>query len=201
MSTDCRPLEPIPFSHLFDGRLGTRGISESASESASDGVKRLTDGSNYLWAYCEEGADSVAVFVRYASCGNPENIISAIEDEFDCRIVSEYQPEYLGQSLLTDLHHDDSRYDLCIGFKPDGSPGEIFITGSKSGSHMDGLLSDIGVLLSRLLQHGDGVEELAAGMGRLGGECAAASIIGSVLDRVASELCENTKHRPAKEGG
>ena len=97
MSTDCRPLEPIPFSHLFDGRLGTRGISESASESASDGAKCLMDGrSNYLWAYCEEGADSVAVFVRYASCGDPENIISAIEDEFDCRIVTEHQPEYWG---------------------------------------------------------------------------------------------------------
>ena len=105
------------------------------------------------------------------------------------------------QSLLTDLHHDGSRYVLCVGFKPDDSPGEIFITGSKCGSHMDGLLSDIGVLLSRLLQHGDGIEELAEGMGRLGGEGAAASIIGSVLDRVASELCENTEHRPAKEGG
>jgi len=157
--------------------------------------------SNYLWAYCEEGADSVAVFVRYATCGNPENMISAIEDEFDCRIVSEYQPEYLGQSLLTDLHHDDSRYDLCIGFKPDGSPGEIFITGSKSGSHMDGLLSDIGVLLSCLLQHGDCVEELAAGMGRLGSGEALSSIVGAILDRVASETAKSAERSPAKEGG
>jgi len=76
--------------------LAARGIRESASEDVSDGVKRLADGSNYLWAYCEEGADSVAVFVRYASCGDPENIISAIEDEFDCRIVTEHQPEYWG---------------------------------------------------------------------------------------------------------
>ena len=104
-------------------------------------------------------------------------------------------------SLLTDLHHDGSRYDLCVGLKPDGSPGEIFITGSKSGSHMDGLLSDIGVLLSRLLQHGDGVAQLAAGMGRLGGEEAPASIVGAILDRVASETAKNAKRGSAEEGG
>ena len=90
-------------------------------------------------------------------------------------------------TLLTDLGHDGSSYNLCVGFKPDGSPGEIFITGSKSGSHMDGLLSDIGVLLSRLLQHGDGVAELAAGTGRLGDGGTPASIIGAVLDKTCGQ--------------
>ena len=104
-------------------------------------------------------------------------------------------------SLLTDLHHDGSRYDLCIGFKPNGTLGEIFITGSKSGSHMDGLLSDIGVLLSRLLQHGDGVKELAVGTGRLGSGEAPASIVGAILDRVASEMCRTAKRDSAKKGG
>ncbi len=104
-------------------------------------------------------------------------------------------------SLLTDLHHDGSRYDLCIGLKPDGSPGEIFITGSKSGSDMDGLLSDIGVLLSRLLQHGDGIAELAGGTGRLGSGEAPASIVGAILDRVASEMCRTAKRDTAGEGG
>ena len=104
-------------------------------------------------------------------------------------------------SLLTDLHHDGSRYDLCVGFKTSGEAGEVFITGSKSGSHMDGLLSDIGVLLSRLLQHGDGVEELATGMGRLGSGEAPASIVGAILDRVASETAKNAKRGSAKEGG
>ena len=104
-------------------------------------------------------------------------------------------------SFLTDLHHDGSRYDLCVGLKPDDSPGESFITGSKSGSHMDGLLSDIGVLLSRLLQHGDGVAELAAGMGRLGGGEAPASIVGPILDRVASEMCRKAKCGSWGDGG
>ncbi len=105
------------------------------------------------------------------------------------------------QSLLTDLHHDDSRYDLCVGFKTNGEAGEVFITGSKSGSHMDGLLSDVGVLLSRLLQHGDGVAELAAGTGRLGSGEAPASIVGAILDRVKSEMRRNAgEEPPAKEG-
>ncbi len=48
-------------------------------------------------------------------------------------------------------------------------------------SDTDLLCDDIGVLMSRLLQHGDGPASLAAGIGRLGnGE--AASIIGAVAD-------------------
>lgn len=42
---------------------------------------------------------------------------------------------------------------------------------------------DVGVLLSRCLQHGDRLEQLAAGMGRLPGEPRAAhSPIGAVID-------------------
>ena len=33
-------------------------------------------------------------------------------------------------SLLIDLEYQGTRYDLCIGLKPDGDPGEIFITGT-----------------------------------------------------------------------
>lgn len=66
---------------------------------------------------------------------------------------------------------------------------------------MDGLLSDIGVLLSRLLQHGDSIEELASGTGKLGDGGAPSSIIGAALDRVAAELRENAgdESPPAKE--
>ena len=77
----------------------------------------------------------------------------------------------------------------------------MFLSGAKVGSDVDGLLADLGGLLSRALQHGDSIEALAAGMGRLGDGSTPVSIIGSVLDRVVSELCENTEHRPAKEGG
>ena len=105
------------------------------------------------------------------------------------------------QSVLLGLEHQGTRYDLCVGLYQDGRPAEVFLSGAKSGSDVDGLLADLGVLLSRALQHGDSIEELAAGMGRLGDGSTPVSIIGSVLDRVASELRENTEHRPAIEGG
>ena len=105
------------------------------------------------------------------------------------------------QSVLLDLEHQGAQYSLSVGFFDNGKPGEVFLSGAKVGSDVDGLLADLGVLLSRALQHGDGVEKLAAGMGRLGDGSTPVSIIGSVLDRVAAELRENTEHRPAKEGG
>ena len=105
------------------------------------------------------------------------------------------------QSVLLGLEHQGARYSLSVGFFDNGKPGEVFLSGAKVGSDVDGLLADLGVLLSRALQHGDSIEELAAGMGRLGDGSTPVSIIGSVLDRVASELRENTEHRPAKEGG
>ena len=104
-------------------------------------------------------------------------------------------------SVLLDLEHPGAQYSLGIGFFDTGKPGELFVSGARTGSDVDGLLADLGVLLSRALQHGDNIEALAAGMGRLGDGSTPVSIIGSVLDRVASELRENTEHRPAKEGG
>ena len=90
------------------------------------------------------------------------------------------------RSLTLDLRHGDADYSVSVGLYDDGHSGEIFLAGGKSGSDMGGLLADLGVLLSRALQHGDSVEALAAGMGRLGGE-APASLIGAVLDRLAAK--------------
>ena len=86
-------------------------------------------------------------------------------------------------SITFDLKHGSACYSVSVGVYDDNRPGEVFLTGGKSGSDMDGLLADLGVLLSRSLQHGDSVEALAAGMGRLGGN-APASLIGTVLDRL-----------------
>ena len=85
------------------------------------------------------------------------------------------------QSETVDLWHGGQRYHLTIGEYPDGRPAEVFLHGAKPGSDTDLLCDDIGVLVSRLLQHGDDPASLAAGIGRLGnGE--AASIIGRVAD-------------------
>ncbi len=90
------------------------------------------------------------------------------------------------QAETVDLWHGGRRYHLPIGEYPDGSPGEVFVHGATPGSDTDLLCDDIGVLMSRLLQHGDSPAALAAGIGRLGNG-APASIVGAIADVVAAK--------------
>ena len=96
------------------------------------------------------------------------------------------------QAETFDLEYGGKVYQVTVGRYHDGRPGEIFIHGSKVGSDADGLHADIGVLLSRLLQHGDSLGAVAAGMGRLGDGTTPCSIIGAVLDRLVAELPAGT---------
>lgn len=84
------------------------------------------------------------------------------------------------------LEHGGMRFVTTIGFYPDGLPGEVFVHGIKTGSHLDALLDDACIVASRLIQHGVDVRDLAKSMSRLGNdECA--SIIGAVIDIVAAQ--------------
>ena len=85
---------------------------------------------------------------------------------------------------------NDARHHDTVGFYDDGRPAEVFGHGAKVGSDADGLHADVGVLLSRLLQHGDTLEAIAAGMARLGDGRTPASIVGAALDRLVSGLGE-----------
>lgn len=78
-------------------------------------------------------------------------------------------------------------YQLGVGYFPDGRIGELFVTGPKLGSDMHGLLADLGVVISRLFQHGDTPLSLAAGMARLGDGTTPASVVGAVIDALVSE--------------
>jgi ribonucleoside-diphosphate reductase alpha chain len=49
---------------------------------------------------------------------------------------------------------------LTIGKYPDGSPGELFITMSKEGSTISGLMDAIGILTSLNMQHGVPIETI-----------------------------------------
>ena len=64
------------------------------------------------------------------------------------------------QSVLLGLEHQGVRYSLGIGFFENGKPGELFISGARTGSDVDGLLADLEVLLSRALQQDDNIEAL-----------------------------------------
>ena len=90
------------------------------------------------------------------------------------------------QCETLDLWHGGQRYHLGIGEYNDGSPGEAFVRGAKPGSDTDLLCDDIGVLISRLLQHGDSPAALAAGIGRLGNGDPA-SVIGAIVDALAAK--------------
>ena len=86
-----------------------------------------------------------------------------------------------------ELRYRDKVYAVATGYYRDGRSGEVFLSGAKVGSDTDGLLADVGVLLSRLLQHGDTLEAIAAGMARLGDGTTPASIIGAALDRLTED--------------
>ncbi len=90
------------------------------------------------------------------------------------------------QIETVDLHYGGRRYHLTIGEYDDGRPGEVFLHGAKPGSDVDLLGDDIGVLISRLLQHGDDPAALAAGLGRLGNGDPA-SIVGAIADVLAGK--------------
>ena len=86
-----------------------------------------------------------------------------------------------------ELVYGDNAYTVTTGLYRDGRPGEVFLSGAKAGSDVDGLLADIGVVLSRLLQFGDRLEDIARGMARLGDGITPASIIGAALDRLTED--------------
>ncbi len=92
------------------------------------------------------------------------------------------------QAETLDMWHGGRRYHLTVGEYPDGQPGEVFIHGAKPGSDTDLLCDDIGVVISRLLQHGDSPAALAAGLGKLGNGQGPASLVGAIADVLAAKV-------------
>jgi ribonucleoside-diphosphate reductase alpha chain len=94
------------------------------------------------------------------------------------------------------------RIHCRAGFDPaTGTIKELFFRGgSKVGSEREHLLDDLAVLISRLLQHGEGIEEIRRGLGRLPGG-APASIAGAALDWLADLDREVAKGDGPKAGG
>ena len=75
-------------------------------------------------------------------------------------------------------------FTVTVGFFPDGTPGEVFIDGGKSGQDVQNTARDAAVVLSLALQHGTPIETIRHAVTRSGsGE--AASILGATVDRLA----------------
>src|SRR5258708_15092421 len=56
---------------------------------------------------------------------------------------------------------------VSVGFDRTGRAREIFLKGCKSGSDIERLADDIGIVLSRLLQRGERAQDLFASLGGL----------------------------------
>ena len=82
-----------------------------------------------------------------------------------------------------DLRFWNQLFTVTVGFYADGTPGEVFIDGGKSGQDIQSTARDAAVVLSLALQHGAPVESIRRAVTRSGsGE--AASILGATVDRL-----------------
>jgi hypothetical protein len=89
-----------------------------------------------------------------------------------------------------DVVFGDRTFSICVGYRPDGRPAEVFADGPKEGSDMRATISDACVLISIALQYGIGRNELERSLGRVprwvdGNETeGSASIIGAIVEAI-----------------
>jgi hypothetical protein len=81
--------------------------------------------------------------------------------------------------------HWDQPFVVTVGFFDNGTLGEIFIDGGKTGQDIQSTSRDAAVVLSLGLQHGVPIESIRHAVTRNGASGAPASIIGAVVDAVA----------------
>jgi len=74
-------------------------------------------------------------------------------------------------------------HTVTVGYYDDGRPGEVFISGGKSGEQVEAIARDGAVLLSMALQHGVALETIQHAITR-DSQDAPQSIIGVVVDRL-----------------
>jgi hypothetical protein len=80
-----------------------------------------------------------------------------------------------------DLRFWNQNFTITIGRYPDGTLGEVFIDGGKTGQDIQSTARDAAVVLSLALQHGTPLEALQHAVTRnSNGE--AASILGATVD-------------------
>jgi hypothetical protein len=88
-------------------------------------------------------------------------------------------------SEMFELRHGGKRavFHVTLGRYDDGRIGEVFITGSKSGSDLEANVRDTAILVSLALQHGVPLATMAAAITREG-DGSASTVIGVVLDKL-----------------
>lgn len=80
----------------------------------------------------------------------------------------------------------NKRHTITLGFYDDGSVGEMFINGGKSGELVEAIARDGAVLLSMALQHGVTLDTIRHALTRDSFDNPL-SIIGVVVDRLTEK--------------
>jgi ribonucleoside-diphosphate reductase alpha chain len=88
-------------------------------------------------------------------------------------------------SEMFELRHGGKAavFHVTLGRYPDGRVGEVFITGSKSGSDLEANVRDTAILVSLALQHGVPLATMAAAITREA-DGSPSTVIGVVLDKL-----------------
>jgi hypothetical protein len=82
-----------------------------------------------------------------------------------------------------DIEHAGLRYKVTVGYFPDGSLAECFLSNHKAGNASDVAARDAGILVSLCLQHGCSAETIAHALSR-NSDGSASGVIGAALDRI-----------------
>ena len=89
-----------------------------------------------------------------------------------------------------DLRFWNQPFTVTVGVYADGTPGEVFIDGGKTGQDVQSTARDAAVVLSLALQYGVPIEAIRHAVTRSGsGE--AASILGAIVDRLLALTAED----------
>jgi hypothetical protein len=81
------------------------------------------------------------------------------------------------------FERNGSRYQMTVGYFPNGAVGEVFLNADRGDSLLDVLTSDAAILASLALQHGCSLETIAHALKR-DSQGIAASPIGAAVDKI-----------------
>lgn len=91
-------------------------------------------------------------------------------------------------------------FSVTVGFYPDGSAGEVFIDGGKTGQDVQSTARDAAVVLSLALQHGMPIETIRHAVTR-NGAGQPASILGAIVDVLPTLDAAKPASPSANDGG
>jgi hypothetical protein len=89
-------------------------------------------------------------------------------------------------AIAVGVEHDGHQFRMSVGHYPDGSMGEVFLDAAKQNSALDAFAADSAILISLLLQYGASPADIGHALRRTTSG-APASLIGTVVDRLAAE--------------